>query len=112
VKETGRLAFNEAEQFALRAFLANRKLFFAKKFQPTSSTSQISQNSRYNIQNTSMDAIMADSTAESSRHGQVQVYFVTNSPDIELPEEKRKLLVPTSTLRIPLLKLLLIYLFA
>lgn len=28
--------------------------------------------------------------------GQVQVYFITNAPDIELPEEKRQLLVPTS----------------
>jgi ribosome biogenesis protein YTM1 len=40
---------------------------------------------------------MTDGAAQSSRHGQVQVYFVTNSPDIELPEEKRKLLVPTGT---------------
>jgi ribosome biogenesis protein YTM1 len=30
------------------------------------------------------------------RQGNVQVYFVTISPDIELPEGKRQLLVPTS----------------
>lgn len=42
---------------------------------------------------------MADSTAGSSRDGQVQVHFITNSPDIELPEEKRQLLVPTSKSR-------------
>lgn len=30
-----------------------------------------------------------------TRQGQVQVHFITNSPDIELPEEKRQLLVPT-----------------
>lgn len=33
---------------------------------------------------------------QSTRQGQVQVYFTTNSADIELPEEKRQLLVPTS----------------
>lgn len=43
-----------------------------------------------------MEITMADSEATSSRQGQVQVYFNTNSPDIELPEEKRQLLVPTS----------------
>ena len=32
----------------------------------------------------------------AGRQGQVQVYFITNAPDIELPEEKRQLLVPTS----------------
>jgi ribosome biogenesis protein YTM1 len=39
---------------------------------------------------------MADAGASSSRQGQVQVHFITNSPDIELPEGKRQLLVPTS----------------
>jgi len=39
---------------------------------------------------------MADASGPSSRQGQVQVYFTTNSADIELPEEKRQLLVPTS----------------
>jgi len=39
---------------------------------------------------------MADNGASSSRQGQVQVHFITNSPDIELPEGKRQLLVPTS----------------
>lgn len=43
-----------------------------------------------------MDTDMADTGAQSSRHGQVQVHFITNSPDIELPEGKRQLLVPTS----------------
>jgi ribosome biogenesis protein YTM1 len=32
----------------------------------------------------------------STHYGQVQVHFITNSPDIELPEGKRQLLVPTS----------------
>jgi hypothetical protein len=31
-----------------------------------------------------------------TRQGNVQVYFTTNSPDIELPEGKRQLLIPTS----------------
>lgn len=31
-----------------------------------------------------------------TRQGQVQVHFVTDSADIELSEEKRQLLVPTS----------------
>jgi hypothetical protein len=91
-----RLTFNEAERFALGAFLANRKLFLRRNSNPLQN-SQASQTSRYNIQNTSMDTTMADSAAQSSRYGQVQVYFITNSPDIELPEEKRKLLVPTRT---------------
>lgn len=39
---------------------------------------------------------MADGGATSSRQGQVQVHFITNSPDIELPEGKRQLLVPIS----------------
>jgi ribosome biogenesis protein YTM1 len=43
-----------------------------------------------------MDITMTESGASSSRHGQVQVHFITNSPDIELPEGKRQLLVPTS----------------
>ncbi|KAH6673012.1 ribosome biogenesis protein ytm1 [Halenospora varia] len=36
---------------------------------------------------------------QSTRQGQVQVYFTTNSTDIELPEEKRQLLVPTNVRR-------------
>jgi len=32
----------------------------------------------------------------AGRQGQVQVRFITNAPDIELPEGKRQLLVPTS----------------
>jgi ribosome biogenesis protein YTM1 len=43
-----------------------------------------------------MDIMMTESGASSSRQGQVQVHFITNSPDIELPEGKRQLLVPTS----------------
>jgi ribosome biogenesis protein YTM1 len=43
-----------------------------------------------------MDTMMADGGVPTSRQGQVQVHFITNSPDIELPEEKRQLLVPTS----------------
>ena len=40
---------------------------------------------------------MADPAAPyNGRQGQVQVHFITNSPDIELPEGKRQLLVPTS----------------
>lgn len=39
---------------------------------------------------------MADSGAQPDRQDQVQVYFTTDSPDIELPEGKRQLLVPTS----------------
>jgi len=32
----------------------------------------------------------------AGRQGQVQVHLITNAPDIELPEDKRQLLVPTS----------------
>lgn len=41
---------------------------------------------------------MTDGVAQSSRQGQVQVYFTTSSAEVELelPEEKRQLLVPTS----------------
>jgi ribosome biogenesis protein YTM1 len=38
---------------------------------------------------------MADNTVVTAGQGQVQVYFSTNSSDIELPEEKRQLRVPT-----------------
>jgi ribosome biogenesis protein YTM1 len=41
-----------------------------------------------------MDTSMTD--APGTHYGQVQVHFTTNSPDIELPEGKRQLLVPTS----------------
>lgn len=44
---------------------------------------------------------MGDLMADTTRQGQIQVHFVTNSPDIELPEEKRQLLVPTSELYPP-----------
>ena len=40
-----------------------------------------------------MDVAMTDA---GTRQGNVQVHFATNSPDIELPEGKRQLLVPTS----------------
>ena len=36
----------------------------------------------------------------AGRKGQVQVHFITNAPDIELPEGKRQLLVPTSKIGI------------
>lgn len=42
---------------------------------------------------------MADIGAEPARQGNVQVHFITNSPDIELPEGKRQLLVPTSKIK-------------
>ena len=48
------------------------------------------------IYKTSMDITMTESGTSSSRQGQVQVHFITNSADIELPEGKRQLLVPTS----------------
>jgi hypothetical protein len=38
---------------------------------------------------------MEDTTTAATSHGQVQVYFSTTSADIELPEEKRQLRVPT-----------------
>ena len=43
-----------------------------------------------------MDTALTDNGGASDKTGQVQVYFVTDSPDIELPEGKRQLLVPTS----------------
>ena len=39
---------------------------------------------------------MAENGEHTGPNGQVQVHFTTNSPDIELPEDKRQLLVPTS----------------
>jgi ribosome biogenesis protein YTM1 len=39
---------------------------------------------------------MSEVADPSTGKGQVQVYFVTSSADIELPEQKRQLLVPTS----------------
>jgi hypothetical protein len=39
---------------------------------------------------------MDDAVVQSTQHGQVQVHFVTSFADIELPEAKRQLLVPTS----------------
>jgi ribosome biogenesis protein YTM1 len=39
-----------------------------------------------------------DNQSFQSGSRQVQVQFVTNSPDIELPEGKRQLLVPTGKL--------------
>jgi hypothetical protein len=38
---------------------------------------------------------MEDNPSATTSHGQVQVYFSTNSADIELLEEKRQLRVPT-----------------
>lgn len=43
-----------------------------------------------------MDVTMAEDGAHTERHGQIRVIFTTNFPDIELPESKRQLLVPTS----------------
>lgn len=46
-----------------------------------------------------MDTTMTDAGLIPGPTGQVQVHFITESPDIELPEGKRQLLVPTSELR-------------
>ena len=43
-----------------------------------------------------MDTQFPGDVSYTGRQGQVQVHFVTNLPDIELPEGKRQLLVPTS----------------
>lgn len=40
--------------------------------------------------------IYLQSQVTNMAQGQVQVYFTTTSPDIELPEGKQQLLVPTS----------------
>ncbi|KAH7306095.1 microtubule-associated protein-like protein ytm1 [Rhexocercosporidium sp. MPI-PUGE-AT-0058] len=55
-----------------------------------------------------MDTIMEDKIAESTRHGQVQVHFITSSedPTIELEEGKRQLLVPTNVRRYGLSQIL------
>lgn len=52
-----------------------------------------------------MDTEMTDS-GTSTHYGQVQVHFTTNSPDIELPEGKRQLLVPTNVRRYGLSQIL------
>ncbi|KAL3418207.1 WD domain-containing protein [Phlyctema vagabunda] len=49
-----------------------------------------------------MDTPMQD----VGRQGQVQVHFITDSPDIELPEGKRQLLVPTNVKRYGLSQIL------
>ncbi|KAG9235688.1 ribosome biogenesis protein ytm1 [Amylocarpus encephaloides] len=49
---------------------------------------------------------MAKTTTLPTGHGQVQVYFTTNAPDIELPEEKRQLRVPTDVRRYGLSQIL------
>ncbi|TVY87929.1 Ribosome biogenesis protein [Lachnellula willkommii] len=49
---------------------------------------------------------MAGVLEQSGRQGQVQVYFNTDSPDIELPEEKRQLIVPTDVRRYGLSQIL------
>ncbi|RDL41374.1 Ribosome biogenesis protein YTM1 [Venustampulla echinocandica] len=49
---------------------------------------------------------MDEITVQSTGQGQVQVYFTTTSPDIELPEEKRQLRVPTSVRRYGLSQIL------
>jgi hypothetical protein len=64
-----------------------------KKFQLQSQPQLLVQQRK---SDTTMDTAMADAGESSSRQGQVQVHFITNSPDIELPEGKRQLLVPTS----------------
>jgi hypothetical protein len=43
----------------------------------------------------SAQAVKMDSQSVQNGPGQVQVLFTTNFPDIELPEGKRQLLVPT-----------------
>ncbi len=45
-------------------------------------------------------AVMSGDIGGAGRQGQVQVHFITNAPDIELPEGKRQLLVPTSRIQI------------
>lgn len=39
---------------------------------------------------------METNTGEVVRQSQIRVCFITDTPDIQLPEEKRQLLVPTS----------------
>merc|ERR1712093_425618 len=55
-----------------------------------------------------VDTIMEDTVADSTRHGQVQVHFITSSedPTIELEEGKRQLLVPTNVRRYGLSQIL------
>ncbi|KAF8850480.1 microtubule-associated protein-like protein ytm1 [Acephala macrosclerotiorum] len=53
-----------------------------------------------------MDTEMAETGAQSTHYGQVQVHFTTTSPDIELPEGKRQLLVPTNVRRYGLSQIL------
>lgn len=79
-----------------RSSLAEEILSGKAEHQAFSSTKKVQFSS---LTITIMDTEMADITAGSSRDGQVQVHFITNSPDIELPEEKRQLLVPTSKCR-------------
>jgi hypothetical protein len=75
--------------------MGDRKNFSCeKKFKPPSATS--TPPLRTKLSKTTMDITMTEGGASSSRQGQVQVHFITNSPDIELPEGKRQLLVPTS----------------
>jgi hypothetical protein len=73
---------------------ATVKTFLRKKFKPPQCN--LNPSSSNKIYKTTMDITMTESGASSSRHGQAQVHFITNSPDIELPEGKRQLLVPTS----------------
>ena len=39
---------------------------------------------------------MSTTVRDPARQSQVQVHFFTGAPDIELPEGKRQLLIPTS----------------
>jgi hypothetical protein len=75
---------SRVQQATVKSFL-RRNPRHLNSAPPTTPTLQIS-----------MDITMSDGGASSSRQGQVQVHFITNSPDIELPEGKRQLLVPTS----------------
>ncbi|RFU26536.1 hypothetical protein B7463_g9792, partial [Scytalidium lignicola] len=53
-----------------------------------------------------MDVSMTETGAQTDRYGQIRVHFTTNSPDIELPETKRQLLVPTNVRRYGLSQIL------
>jgi hypothetical protein len=83
--------------------LVRRKIIFQLQrpsFQPCTATLSFALNATL-----IMDVTMTDG---DSGRGNVQVHFVTSSPDIELPEGKRLLLVPTGTRRTLLNRALLI----
>ena len=80
--------------FALCVPYGSRKLFFLYRNEIPDSLRLCSRPN--NIPQNTMDITMMIGGESSNRQGQVQVHFITNSPDIELPEGKRQLLVPTS----------------